>query len=234
MMPRTMKHNGTTLLRGLCLGFAALAALPALPATLSLSVSNAQGDPAADTVVLVQPTATWAAQPLPATATVTQRDVRFVPYVTVVPVGGTLRFVNGDSFDHHIRSLPGGPLGSVAPAKQFEFRLGAAGMGRDSSPDVRFDIPGSVLVGCHLHGSMRGHVFVSATPWFAVSDDKGQVTIEGVPEGQVNVRLWHPDQFVEQPPMSLQLGARTQAQARLNFNPRKRPGPRYPASTGYQ
>lgn len=234
MMARTMKHTTLAPMRTFLVALATLAAMQAQCATLTLSITNAQGDAAADTVVLVQPTASWAAQPLPPAAVVTQRDVRFVPYVTIVPVGGALRFVNGDSFDHHIRSLPGGPLGSVAPAKQFAFRLGAAGTGRDTSPEIRFDIPGGVLLGCHLHGSMRGHVFVSATPWFAVSDDKGQVTIEGVPEGQANVRLWHPDQLVEQPPLSLQLGPLSQAQARLNFNPRKRPGPRYPASTGYQ
>lgn len=234
MMPRTMKHPVAPRVRAFAAAFAAMAAMHVQSATLALSITNAQGDPATDTVVLVQPTASWAAQPVPPVATVTQRDVRFVPYVSVVPVGGTLRFVNGDRFDHHIRSLPGGPLGSVAPARQFEFRLSAAGMGRDTSPDIRFDIPGAVLLGCHLHGSMRGHVFVSATPWFAVSDDKGRVTIEGIPEGQANVRLWHPDQIVEQPVLALQLGPSSQVQARLNFNPRKRPAPRYPASIGYQ
>jgi len=32
------------------------------------------------------------------------KDIRFVPYVSVVPVGASVRFVNKDGFDHHVRS----------------------------------------------------------------------------------------------------------------------------------
>ena len=201
--------------------------------TLLLSVINADGKPAADTVVLVQPTATWAAQPLPPTALIEQKDIRFVPYVTVVPVGGAVRFTNADSFDHHLRSLPGGPLGSVAPAKQFEFRLGPARRGSDKSAELRFDVPGSVVIGCHLHGSMRGHVLVANTPWFAVTDEQGKVRIDGVPDGQAEVRLWHPDQVTDQPLLRAQVAGSVTAQAQLNFSPRKRPPPRPPAKGEY-
>jgi plastocyanin len=194
--------------------------------TLVLTVNNADGKPAADTVVLVQPTATWAAQPLPPAALIEQKDIRFTPYVTVVPVGGAVRFINADSFDHHLRSLPGGPLGSVAPAKQFEFRLGPASRGNDKSAELRFDVAGSVTMGCHLHGSMRGHIFIANTPWFAVTDDKGNVRIDGVPDGQAEVRLWHPDQVTDQPLLRAQVAGSVTAQATLNFSPRKRPPPR--------
>jgi plastocyanin len=209
-----------------CLAALLLTASSTWAGTVQVTVLNAEGRFAPDTVVLVQPTATWAPQPLPPTAVIEQKDIRFVPYVTVVPLGGAVRFVNLDNFDHHVRSQPGGPLGSVAPAKDFEFRLPAQRKGNNASPEMRLDVAGSVVLGCHIHNSMRGHLFISNTPWYGVTDDQGRVRIEGVPDGQVEVRLWHPDQVTEQPAMRLQLQGTVASETKLNFTPRRRPPPR--------
>jgi plastocyanin len=199
----------------------ALLTTAASAAPLQISVIGADGKPAPDVVVLVTPTAAWSPQPLPEPAVIAQKDIRFVPYVSVVPVGASVRFVNKDGFDHHVRSQPGGPLGTVAPAKQFEFRMPAAAHGKESSADLKLDVPGSIVLGCHLHGSMRGHLFVSSTPWAAVSDAQGKAVFADVPEGQADVKLWHPDQLAEQAGMQVQLGAQaTKADARLNFTPK--------------
>ncbi len=205
---------------------ASLFAAAAQAGTMQVTVRSADGKPVADTVVLLQPSAPWSAQPLPAPAVITQKDIRFAPYVTVVPVGSTLRFVNQDSYDHHVRSLPGGPLGNQAPAKQFELRLAAAAGGKQPSADLKVDVPGVIALGCHLHGSMRGHVYVSTTPWVAVTDANGRATVPGVPDGEAEVRLWHPDQLTEQPTVKVQVAsaAPASAEAKLNFTPRRRPG----------
>jgi plastocyanin len=202
----------------------ATAAVIAQAGTVQVTVRSADGKPVADTVVLVQPGAAWSAQPLPAPAVVAQKDIKFVPYVTVIPVGGTVRFVNQDAYDHHVRSLPGGPLGTIAPARQFEIRMPAAAGGKFASNDLKVDVPGVIALGCHLHGSMRGHVYVSATPWYAVTDASGRATIEGVPDGEAELRLWHPDQLTDQAASRVQVaaGAPVQAEARLNFTPRRR------------
>lgn len=73
---------------------------------------------------------------------------------------------------------------------------------------------------------MRGHLFISGTPWYAVSDEQGKVKIEGVPDGQAEVRVWHPDQVTEQPSLKMQLAGAATAETRLNFTPRRRPPPR--------
>ncbi|MBL8287692.1 MAG: plastocyanin [Rubrivivax sp.] len=212
---------------------AAAAAAPASAATLHVTVHGADGKPAADAVVMVQPAPGLAAVvPAPTTVPIEQRDFRFVPYVAVVAPGGAIRFVNKDPFDHHIRTLPGGPLGSVAPVKTFEYRLAASGRSGDTSEAVKLDLPGSILLGCHLHGSMRGHVLVASSPWFAVTDDRGRARIEGLPEGAVDIKLWHPDQISEQAPQRLALGPSLGTEARLNFTPRRRPAPRVDPSYG--
>ena len=200
----------------------ALCSLGASAGTVQVTVTGADGKPAANVVVQVRPTAAWAPRPAPPVAVVSQQDLRYEPFVTVVPMGGSLRFVNRDAYDHHVRSLAGGPLGSVAPAKQIDIRMGPAKSGKDASNDVVLDQLGAIVLGCHLHGSMRGHVLVSDTPWNAVSDAAGRVRIEGVPDGAAELRVWHPDQFADQASQALQVAAASNAEAKLNFPPRTR------------
>lgn len=221
-----------------------LAPCAALAGTLDLTVTDRDGQPAADVVVLVQAPGTAAPRPAAAPVVIAQENLRFVPFLTVVPVGSTLRFVNQDGYDHHVRSTPSGPLGSMPAVEYFELRLDAArpaprGSSYDdeykpatapakksgsTSAEVKVGHAGPIGLGCHIHGSMRGQVYVSATPYFGKTDAKGAVHIEGVPEGAVEVTLWHPDQLQEQPPLKAQVdaGPSTKASAQLNFTPRRR------------
>jgi plastocyanin len=201
------------------------AAGAACAGSVQVNVIGADGKPAADVVILVTPAAASAAAPAPETAVIAQRDIRFVPYVTVVPLGATVRFVNRDNFDHHIRSQPGGPLGSVPPAKQFEFRLARARGTTEPSAELKADVPGTVVLGCHIHNSMRGHLYIATTPYVAVTDDRGRATIANVPDGTAELRLWHPDQIVDQPAAPLQVAGTSASETKLNFTPRKRPPP---------
>ena len=202
-------------------------------AVLQLTVHGADGKPAADTVLLWRRAGGFQPFSRSDTVVIAQRDIRFVPAVVVVPVQGTVRFVNKDRFDHHVKSMPSGPLGSVAPHTTFEFRLARASGGQEPSADLKFESSGPLTVGCHLHGSMRGHIYVSPTPWAAVSDDKGRATLD-VPDGPGELVLWHPDQVVEQAPRTLQAAGASDVTQALNFTPRRRPPPRSPAKGEYE
>ena len=88
---------------------------------------------------------------------------------------------------------------------------------------MKLEQAGAIGVGCHLHSSMRGQVYVSGTPWFGKTDANGVLSIEGVPDGAAELSLWHPDQLQDQPPMRLQVTtAPLKAASQLNFVPRKR------------
>lgn len=197
-------------------------ALDARAATVTVVVNGADGQPAPNVVVQLMP-----AHPLPFKAPaapfpIAQRDIHFVPYLTAVPVGSTVRFTNQDPYDHHLRSEPGGPFGNVAPAKDFEMRLAAASGDKVASTDLRFDKAGVVVLGCHLHSSMRGHLFVSETPFVAVTDASGRATIDNVPDGDVDLRTWSPDQLTDQAAATKQVsGATASFEATLNFTPPK-------------
>ena len=199
-----------------------LLALQAQAATVTVAVHGADGQPAPNVVVQLMPAHPGVPRPPAAPVVIAQRDIHFVPYVTAVPAGTTVRFSNEDPYDHHLRSEAGGPLGNVAPAREFEMRLPAASGDKVSSAELRFDKPGIVVLGCHLHGSMRGHLFVSDTPWVAVTDANGVATLVDVPEGAADLRPWSPDQLVDQPAIHKQVaGASTILEATLNFTPPK-------------
>jgi plastocyanin len=208
--------------------FAALAFCGAARAgQLQVTITGPDGKPAADVAVLINPTSQWVAPPLPEVSAIVQQGTRFIPYLTVLPVGGAARFVNKDKYDHHLRSQAGGPLGTIAPAKEFEFRMAAATAGNEPvSADLRFEQPGVVTLGCHIHGSMRGHILISSSPWYAITDASGRAVVANVPDGQAEMKLWHPDQLLDQTSMRVQVGAGSQVEARLNFSPRVRPAPR--------
>lgn len=209
------------------LALTALAALTTLAqaGSLQVTVLGSDGKPAADVAVQAIPAAAWTPQPPGEPVRIVQRNIRFVPFVSVVPVGGTVRFVNRDRYDHHVRSQPGGPLGNVAPAQQFEFRMAAFKGDKEATADLKMDTPGVIALGCHIHGSMRGHVLVTTTPFVAVTDEQGRATLAGVPDGQLELRLWHPEQLADQAPLRLQLAGDQAAEAKINFAPRRRPPP---------
>lgn len=188
---------------------------------LTVTVTGADGKPAADTVVMLKRPGAFQAFDVRATPVIVQKDIRFEPYVTVVQPRGMVRFVNQDRFDHHVRSMPTGPLGSVKPAQEFEFRLGAAKGGKAPQAELSLQTTGAIVLGCHLHGSMRAHIFVTPTPWYAVTDAQGRATLD-VPDGAGELALWHPDQLADQPVRALTVAGDGAVQQVLNFAPRKR------------
>ena len=227
--------------RNLLAAALAAAALAAQAGTLQMTVTDKEGKPVSDVVVLVDMPIRPAVSIAPPNATITQEGLKFQPFLTVVRVGSTLRFVNRDGYDHHVRSQPTGPLGAVAPVQNFELRLDAAEASRLSTDDyqnpnavprkksgltqvdVKMEKTGPIGLGCHLHSSMRGQVYVSPTPWFAKTDASGVARIDSVPEGPVDITLWHPDQLQDQAAMRAQVEAAPLALAgQLNFVPRRR------------
>ena len=204
-----------------CTALLALA-FTAHAATVTVVVNGSDGQPAPNVVVQLMPAHPGVVRLSTTPVVIAQRDIHFVPYLTAVPVGTTVRFSNQDPFDHHLRSEPGGPFGNIAPAKEFEMRLAAASGDKVASTDLKFDKAGVIVLGCHLHSSMRGHLFVSETPFVAVTDANGRVVINDVPDGSADLRTWSPDQLTEQTASQKQIsGAAVSLDATLNFTPPK-------------
>ncbi|WP_240312089.1 methylamine utilization protein [Teredinibacter turnerae] len=111
-------------------------------------------------------------------AVMDQVDKRFVPELLLVQRGRAVSFPNSDNIRHHVYSF--------SPAKTFELKLYA---GKPKHPVV-FDTAGVVLLGCNIHDSMVGYIYVAEGP-SAMTTDAGEVYFD-VDEIPGHVYVWHP------------------------------------------
>jgi len=167
-------------LAALTVGFWMLAA-PARGAEIVASVTDHEGNPLADAVVIAVPADGGLRAPAKARGDVVdQVDKQFVPKVQVVLVGTPVTFPNNDNVRHQVYSF--------SPAKRFELPLYA---GVPAQPIV-FDKPGVVVLGCNIHDWMVGFVYVSESPYFAKTGVDGKATLADLQPRAYVVRVWHP------------------------------------------
>ena len=170
---------------------------------LVVSVIDKEGKPVADAVVVVLP-ANKAAMPktmLPAQATIHQEKMQFIPAVSLVAVGAQVKFVNDDPWDHHVRSSPAGIGQFNASVAGFELRLEGKQEGKPAKfTEITLDKAGvlnATLLGCFIHGSMRGYIYASASPWAAKTSAEGFTTFEDLPDGPAQIKVWQADQLID-------------------------------------
>jgi plastocyanin len=163
--------------------FAAVIA-PAMSAPLTVTVVDGSGHPMPNAVVALVPNEA-SRMPAPQTALrateiIDQKNEMFMPLVTVVPVGGAVVFTNSDHTMHHVYSF--------APIRQFEFVLNQG----EKSDAVHFDHAGIAAIGCNIHDQMIAYVYVTASPWTAITGPSGIAHFE-LPAGAYRTSLWHPE-----------------------------------------
>jgi len=205
-------------------GLFSLFALAAQAATVQITVIGRDGQPLPDAVVMVEPAGARPTAPRPVQTVITQQKMQFLPALTVVPVGSRVRFVNQDTWEHHVRGIPATqPVPGAAPAPGFELRLDGRTEGKEpASKEVVVTQAGAVLLGCHLHGSMRGQLFVTDSPWVIKTGPDGVARLPDVPEGAARVRVWHGDQLFEPAPTDLQVTPVTALTLPTSVVPRRR------------
>ena len=156
---------------------------PARAAELAISVFDQDGNPAANAVVTLVPADARAAADATSLGTeklVDQRDETFVPHVTILPVGGEVRFGNSDAPLHQVYSF--------SPIKQFELTLAPG----ETSEGVVFDQAGVAAIGCNIHDHMIAYIFVTETPWTVLTGENGAAEIADLPAGSYIAEIWHP------------------------------------------
>ncbi len=162
------------ILTGLCVASVCAAA------EVTAVVTDAAGKPVADAVVAFYDGKTTAL-PAGAGGKIVQKNKMFNPKVTIVQTGTKINFPNEDTVRHHVYSF--------SPAKKFELKLYA---GIPADP-VLFDQAGVVTLGCNIHDSMVGYIYIVDTPFFAKTDDKGKAILK-LSEGHYNYQAWLPGQ----------------------------------------
>ena len=124
---------------------------------------------------------------LPATAppaekaSLSQDDCMYRPRVQGVVDGQKLEIRNGDPVLHNVHTYEGArTLFNVAQVP--------------GTPNIEktFTQNGVMLkFKCDVHQWMTGYVWVQNNPYFAVSNDKGEFEIKGVPAGKYEIEAWH-------------------------------------------
>jgi plastocyanin len=111
-------------------------------------------------------------------AVIEQRDQAFVPHVTVVLQGTTVRFPNNDRVRHNVFS-PSAP-------KPFNFGIYPPG----AVKEMTFDQPGVVSLLCNIHENMSAFVLIVQNPYFARVASDGKFQIHNIPDGIYTFTLW--------------------------------------------
>jgi plastocyanin len=108
-----------------------------------------------------------------------QKDKAFHPSLLVIPVGSKVEFPNNDPFFHNVFSLFEG--------KRFDLGLYESG----STRFVQFDKPGVSFIFCNIHVQMSAVVIALSTPYYAVSNTRGELVLPNVPPGRYQLQVFH-------------------------------------------
>ncbi len=107
-----------------------------------------------------------------------QKECVFVPRVVVVPVGGTVEFLNTDRLLHNLHSLG------------TENRTFNRTQPKGRTIPIVFKKPEIIRVDCDLHPWMRAWVVVADHPFYTVTTDRGEFILDNLPPGTYTVQVW--------------------------------------------
>ena len=106
----------------------------------------------------------------------------FVHHVTVTMPGERARVKNSDPILHNTHGFLG---------KTTVFNLALPNKDQMIEVTKRLTRPGVVRVVCDAHPHMAAWMIVHASPYYAVSDERGAFKIDGIPPGSYKVTMWH-------------------------------------------
>jgi plastocyanin len=190
------------------------AASPLVAAPLAVRVVDSSGRPVRDAVVTLYPSSGARAPRAGGRYAVSQQNLQFHPFLTIVPVGADVSFPNLDPTKHHVYSF--------SAAKRFELKLFA----KDQSRTVHFDKAAVVALGCNIHDAMSAFIVVTDSAWTARTNAQGMAVFGDAPNSPARLTLWHP--YLRAPGGVVQQ-AIGPGQRSASFSVRLRPPPAMPA-----
>jgi len=114
------------------------------------------------------------------TAVLDNKNCLFVPHVQVVPVGSEILLLNSDPILHDVHAR----LGS-----ETLFNIGLPSWRQVKK---RLAKPEIIAIECEvLHTWMSAYIVVTSSLYFALTNERGEFTIEGIPSGSYELEVWH-------------------------------------------
>ena len=109
-----------------------------------------------------------------------QKGCKFTPHVQIVPVGERLTMLNSDKVNHNVHIFSSNPVNKQQTKNRKKMPLKAVKKAE-----------GPVSVKCDIHGWMSAWIAYVPHPYFAVTNEKGEFTLEDVPAGEYKLGYWH-------------------------------------------
>lgn len=110
-----------------------------------------------------------------------QRGCIYEPHVVALRAGQTLLIRNSDATLHNVH---------VTARTNRGFNIGQPIRGIESRRVLdRAEI--GITVACDIHRWMGGAIAVFDHPYFAVTDDHGAFSLDGLPPGEYVIQVWH-------------------------------------------
>lgn len=109
-----------------------------------------------------------------------QKDCNFEPHILVVRPGRHFLIANSDPMAHDVRAFDGAKM-------LYRFEMDPFG----KSVEKKFERPGIYVVRCGLHPWMHAFVVTAEHSFYAVSNERGEFELRGIPDGAYKLRIWH-------------------------------------------
>jgi hypothetical protein len=108
-----------------------------------------------------------------------QKECQYIPHVAVFPAGSTVIILNSDGILHNIHTeSSANPIIDLAqPGFKKQIR-------------VTIEKPEVIKVTCDAHNWMEGWWYVTATPYYAITDGHGHYAIHNIPPGTYTLLVW--------------------------------------------
>jgi len=134
------------------------------------------------------------------------RGCRFVPHVSVLTVGSTIKALNSDPVLHTVHLYGVVEANLALPAQR----------SRVTTPIAQ---QGLLIVRCDVHGWMQAFIQVDDHPFHAVSDATGSFRIKEIPAGTYRLKSWHEQLHEQKTIVRIEAGQTAWAEIVYPLNP---------------
>ena len=115
-----------------------------------------------------------------ATVTMDQKGCMYAPKAFGIMIGQDLEIVNSDTTLHNVHAF----------AKPGEFNQAMPKQGQKITKKFKKkQVP--VEIKCDVHKWMHANAIVLDHPFFGSTNDKGEYSIDGLPDGDYEIEAWH-------------------------------------------
>jgi hypothetical protein len=142
-------------------------------------------------------------------ATVSAKNCRFSPYLSLLKQEDLVMFENWDPVQHKLeiyqfsesgaRFIRRENLPRPLKSKKSDFLITGKHVQHRRGLVVLHEVtsPGPLVFRCAYHEYMEGWGFIMTHPYFTLTDDEGHYSLENIPPGTYQVVAWHPSGKIE-------------------------------------